>query len=90
MLPERAIEELRKLRDQAGTPEVRREGLEHDAWKAKVDAVMKSALGADSDTLREACTVLRRLNWRGLTAWAVALWLNVVGTVPPSSTQNCW
>jgi hypothetical protein len=31
----------------------------------------------------KACTVLRRLNWRGLTAWAVALRLNVVGMVSP-------
>ncbi len=53
MLPGRAIEELRKLRSQAGTPEVRTDGPEHDAWKAKVDAVMKAALGNDSETLRE-------------------------------------
>ena len=51
MLPERAIEELRKLRDQARTPEVRRAGPEHAAWKAKVNGVIKSALGPDSDTL---------------------------------------
>jgi predicted nucleotide-binding protein len=53
LLPDRAIEELRKLRDQAGTPEVQREGPEHAAWKAKVNEVIKSALGNDSEMLRE-------------------------------------
>jgi predicted nucleotide-binding protein len=53
LLPERAIEELHKLRDQAGTPEARRGGAEHDAWKAKVKAVMAAGLGNDSDILRE-------------------------------------
>jgi len=44
---------LRKLRDQADVPEVRREGPEHDSWKAKVDTVMQRALGKDSETLRK-------------------------------------
>jgi hypothetical protein len=44
---------LRKLRDQADVPEVRREGPEHDSWKAKVDTVMQRALGRDSETLRK-------------------------------------
>ncbi len=50
--PRRAAEELRKLRAQADTPKVRREGPEHGSWKAKVDAVMEGALGKDSETLR--------------------------------------
>jgi predicted nucleotide-binding protein len=61
LLPERAIEELRKLRNQAGTPEVRGDGPEHDAWKAKVDAVMKAALGEDSETLHEFRDVRYRI-----------------------------
>jgi predicted nucleotide-binding protein len=51
--PRRAVKELRKLHDQADTPEVRREGPQHESWKAKVDAVMVGALGKDSETLRK-------------------------------------
>lgn len=52
MQPRRAAEELRKLRDQAGTPEIRRAGPEHTSWKAKADALLEMALGRDSETLR--------------------------------------
>src|SRR5260370_36488645 len=51
--PRRAVEELRNLRDQAATPEVRRTGPEHKSWRAKVVAVMQAALGQDSKTLAE-------------------------------------
>jgi predicted nucleotide-binding protein len=53
MRPSRAANELRKLRAQADTPQVQRQGPEHRAWKAKVDAVIQGALGKDSETLRE-------------------------------------
>lgn len=53
MHPSRAAAELIKLRAQADMQQVQREGPEHRAWKAKVDAVMKGALGRDSETLRE-------------------------------------
>jgi predicted nucleotide-binding protein len=53
MRPSRAADELRKLRAQADTPQIQRQGPEHRAWKAKVDAVMQGALGKDSGTLRE-------------------------------------
>lgn len=50
---EQAVEELGKLRAQADEAAVRRDGPDHVSWKAKVDAVMRSALGEDSATLRE-------------------------------------
>ena len=53
MRPSRAAEELRKLRAQADTPQIQRQGPEHRAWKAKADAVIQGALGKDSETLRE-------------------------------------
>lgn len=48
----RAAQELRKLHAEASTPEVRREGPVHRAWKAKADALMEGSLGKDSETLR--------------------------------------
>ncbi len=51
--PSRAILELRKLGAQTASPEVQREGAEHDAWKAKVDAVMAASLGQESATLKK-------------------------------------
>lgn len=53
LLPERAIEELRKLRVEADRPEVRTDGPAHGAWKAKVDAILTATLGKDSETLRK-------------------------------------
>ena len=53
MEPQRAARELRKLRDQADSPEIQRSGPQHKSWKAKVDAVMQGGLGHDSETLRE-------------------------------------
>lgn len=52
MTPSRASAELRKLREQAASPEVQRDGAEHDAWKAKVDAVIAASLGQESATLK--------------------------------------
>lgn len=51
--PAQASDELRKLREQAALPEVQRNGAEHEAWKAKVDAVMAAGLGQDSATLKK-------------------------------------
>jgi hypothetical protein len=51
--PRRAVEELRNLRAQADTPDVRLNGPEHKSWKAKVVAVMENSLGRDSATLRQ-------------------------------------
>jgi predicted nucleotide-binding protein len=51
--PVRAAQELQKLRDEAESPEVQREGPEHEAWKAKTVAVMQGGLGRDSDTLHK-------------------------------------
>jgi predicted nucleotide-binding protein len=56
--PDRAVAELKTLKKDAGTPEVQREGAAHDAWKAKVIAVMRQALGDESTTL-ERFTELR-------------------------------
>lgn len=53
MEPKRAADELGKLRAQADTPEIQREGAEHKSWRAKVIAVMRDGLGPDSETLRE-------------------------------------
>jgi len=50
---QRAAQELQDLRQQAETPEVCRSGPAHRSWKAKVDAVVRAVLGADSETLRE-------------------------------------
>jgi predicted nucleotide-binding protein len=50
--PDRAANELRKLRAEAGEPDVRRTGPAHKAWKAKSDALMEAGLGRDSETLR--------------------------------------
>ncbi len=50
---QRALDELRKLREQADAPEVRIDGPQHRTWKTKVDAIMKAALGADSGTLQQ-------------------------------------
>ena len=52
MDPTRTLIELRRLREQADEPATRRPGPEHTAWKAKTDALMKAALGADSSTLQ--------------------------------------
>lgn len=51
MTPVRAIQELQELRDQAASPEVQRNGAEHEAWKAKVDVVMAVSLSQGSTTL---------------------------------------
>jgi predicted nucleotide-binding protein len=51
--PSRAAEELRKLRTQADSTEIQRNGPEHKSWKAKVVAIMQGGLGQDSETLRE-------------------------------------
>jgi hypothetical protein len=53
MEPSRALAELRSLREQAKTDEVRESGPAHKAWKAKVDAIMRAALADDSPTLLE-------------------------------------
>lgn len=57
--PFQATEELVKLRDQAASPEVQRDGADHDAWKAKVDVVMATSLGPESPTLEK----FRALNY---------------------------
>lgn len=69
MEPRRAAEELRKLRAEAGTPEIQRSGPEHKAWKAKVIAVMQGGIGEDSSTLRE----FRQLRY------TVGVWLGAPG-----------
>ncbi|WP_375504867.1 TIR domain-containing protein [uncultured Jatrophihabitans sp.] len=51
MNPATAIRELRKLRDQADTSEVRREGPAHSEWRSKVRAVMQRSLGPSSTAL---------------------------------------
>jgi predicted nucleotide-binding protein len=51
--PRRAVEELRKLRAQAETPDVLHSGPGHRSWKAKVVAVMENSLGKDSAILHE-------------------------------------
>ncbi|MCU1671365.1 MAG: hypothetical protein JWP40_4292 [Blastococcus sp.] len=53
MDPEHAIRELRKLKQEADSPEVQREGPAHDEWKAKSRAVMERALGRDASVLRD-------------------------------------
>ena len=50
--PGRSADELRKLVAEASTPDVRQQGPAHKTWKAKADAIMESALGKDSETLR--------------------------------------
>jgi hypothetical protein len=67
--PRRAADELRKLRVQAAASDVRREGSEHGAWKAKVDAVMAGALGRNSQTLQN----FRTLNY------SVGVWTRAPG-----------
>jgi predicted nucleotide-binding protein len=67
--PGRAAEELRRLREQAGNPEVRRSSPEHKAWKAKVDALMEGALGKESQTLHS----FRELRYH------VGIWTGVPG-----------
>ena len=62
--PGRAAQELRKLRSQAESPEIQREGSEHEAWKAKVDAVMQGGLDRDSETLRRFRAVSYHLGIR--------------------------
>lgn len=52
MKPDKAIEELRKLRADAETDEVRRSGPSHDAWKAKVRVIMQRALGPEATVLK--------------------------------------
>ena len=51
MRSDRALAELKALREAAATPEVQREGAAHDAWKAKVIVVMRQVLGDKSPTL---------------------------------------
>jgi predicted nucleotide-binding protein len=52
MDPARAAEQLRLLAEQADSAAVRVDGAEHDAWKARAEAVMIAALGPDSTALR--------------------------------------
>jgi predicted nucleotide-binding protein len=47
-----AIEALRRLQAEATSSDVRRHGPTHDAWKAKVSAILSRALGADSPATR--------------------------------------
>jgi len=54
MKPERAVEELRKLKEQAGgDSEVQASTPAHKAWKAKVTAVLRQSLGGDSSTVQQ-------------------------------------
>ncbi|GIF20236.1 putative nucleotide-binding protein [Actinoplanes tereljensis] len=50
---DRAVQELKSLKDAAAGPEVQRDGAVHDAWKAKAAAVMRQALGDESPTLQQ-------------------------------------
>lgn len=50
---DRALTELRALKEAAATPEVQRSGAEHDAWRAKTLVVMRQALGEESTTLKQ-------------------------------------
>lgn len=51
MRSDRALAELKALREAAGTPEVLCGGAAYDAWKAKVIVVMRQVLGDKSTTL---------------------------------------
>jgi predicted nucleotide-binding protein len=51
MRSDRALAELKALREAAATPEVQSGGAAHDAWKAKVTVVMRQVLGDKSTTL---------------------------------------
>lgn len=51
MRPATAATELRSLVDESSVPAVRTPGPAHVRWKAKAEAVMIAALGADSATL---------------------------------------
>jgi predicted nucleotide-binding protein len=54
MEPERAKDELTRLRAQAeDVLEIQQEGPEHDRWKASIDAVMANSLPAHSQTLQK-------------------------------------
>lgn len=48
---DRALVELKALKEAASTAKVQREGATHDGWKAKVIVVMRQALGDQSTTL---------------------------------------
>ena len=52
MKPEKAIEELRKLRAEADSPDVMMSGPAHDEWRAKVRVVMQRALGSTATVLK--------------------------------------
>lgn len=52
MSPAQAIARLQELHAEATSPEVQVEGADHDAWRAKADAVLSAALGSKSNTLR--------------------------------------
>ncbi|MCA1606184.1 MAG: nucleotide-binding protein [Acidobacteria bacterium] len=51
MRSDRALVEMKALKEAAATAEVQRSSAAHDAWKAKVIVVMRQALGDQSTTL---------------------------------------
>ena len=54
MNPERAIEELRKLKQQAtDNQQVQASTPVHEEWKAKVTAVLERSLGGESSTVQQ-------------------------------------
>jgi len=53
MKAERAIQELRLLRDEARQTQVRRESPEHKSWRARTGAVLARSLGQDAGVVRE-------------------------------------
>jgi predicted nucleotide-binding protein len=67
--PDRAVQELTRLRNQAEQPEIQWEGPDHTRWKASVDAVMANSLPATSTTLQE---------FRGLR-YSVGFWSGAPG-----------
>lgn len=70
MRPERAIEELIRLRDQSvNDPAVQSDSPEHDRWRASVDAVMANAIPATSNTFQE---------FRGLS-YHIGVWTGAPG-----------
>jgi hypothetical protein len=68
MRSDRALAELKELREAAATPEVQCEGAAHDGWKAKVIVVMRQVLGDQSTTLDQFTN--HRYTVDGWTGWS--------------------